>query len=271
MGFGLIWGPPDAHPILRAASALDLAAFGPPSPGTQPAPDEWMRRFATLPLMAQPGEQWMYNTGFEVLGVLLARAAGQPLEALLRERIFEPLGMVDTSFSVPPSKIHRLATSYVVHPQTGRLDRNDEAEGGQWSRPPAFPSAAAGLVSTADDYRAFGQMMLDEGQGPKGRVLSKASVLAMTSDQITPAQKAASAGLPGFWETHGWGFGVSVVTQRGELAPSLGRFGWDGGLGTSWASDPREGMVAILMTQCSAFPWFWDVYRDFWTYVDAAS
>src|SRR2546429_7810108 len=110
--------------------------------------------------MHQAGEGWRYNTGSEVLGVLIARAAGQPLETFLRERLFEPLGMTDTAFSMPAAKLDRLATSYWVNPNTGALELHDAAEGGQWSRPPAFPSGAGGLVSTIDDYLAFGQIML---------------------------------------------------------------------------------------------------------------
>src|SRR5215469_13823988 len=102
----------------------------------------------------------MYNTGSDVLGVLLARVSGQPLEAFLRERIFGPLGMKDTAFSVPAASLNRLATSYWSNPASGELSVYDDAKNGQWSRPPAFPSAAGGLVSTIDDYLAFGQMML---------------------------------------------------------------------------------------------------------------
>jgi len=266
MGFGLVWGPQDALPIQRAASALQLCAFGPPRPSEQPEPDEWMRRFATLPLMHQPGERWMYNTGSEVLGVLIARAAGKPLEAFMRERIFEPLGMKDTAFSVPPTKIDRLATSYMLN-QKGALDLYDAAADGQWSRPPAFPSGDGGLVSTIDDYFAFGQMMLNGGLGPSGAwIASKASVEAMTTDQITREEKAASDGslAPGFWETRGWGYGVAISTRPSELTGGAGTFGWDGGLGTSWTSDPKTGRVAILLTQVSAYPAMWNVYRDFW-------
>ncbi len=272
MGFGLLWGPQDATPVQRAARDLHLAAFGPPSPREQPAPDEWMRRFGTLPLMHQPGEAWRYNTGSEILGVLLARAAGQPLETFLRERIFEPLGMKDTGFSVPASKRDRLLTSYAADPGSGALRVFDEAEGGQWSEPPAFASAAAGLVSTIDDYLAFGQMMLDGGLGRRGRILSKASVEAMTTDQITPEQKARSGDslAPGFWDAHGWGFGVSIVTRPDDLTGAAGRFGWDGGLGTSWASDPQRGLVAILLTQVATYPATWKVYRDFWASVYAS-
>src|SRR6266852_112473 len=138
MGFGLMMAPPDAYPILKAASEQQIG-MGPPSPSTLPAPDEWMRRLGTLPLMHQPGEKWMYNTGSDVLGVLIARAADQPFEAFLRERLFEPLGMNDTGFSVPAAKLDRLATAYWTDFQTGALALHDAPEGGQWSQPPAFP------------------------------------------------------------------------------------------------------------------------------------
>ena len=133
-------------------------------------------RSATLPLMHQPGERWMYNTGSDVLGVLIARAAGQPLETFLRERIFEPLGMKDTGFSVPAAKLDRLATSYWTNPETGALEVYRRGRGGQWSRPPAFPSGGGGLVSTVDDYLAFGQMLLNKGKHGRERILSRPSV-----------------------------------------------------------------------------------------------
>src|SRR6266496_1965327 len=264
MGFGQMMAPPDAYPILSAANEQQIG-MGPPSPSTMPAPDEWMRRLGRLPLMHQPGEQWMYNTGSDVLGVLIARASGQPLETFLRERIFEPLSMKDTSFSVPEASLDRLATSYWTDPTSGKLTIYDEAVGGQWSRPLAFPSGAGGLVSTIDDYLAFGQMMLSQGKHGGERILSRLSVETMTTDQLTPEQKAVSSLVPGFFDGHGWGFGVSVITRRDDVAAVPGRFGWDGGLGTSWYSDPREDMVAILMTQRSAFPLFSGVYLDFWT------
>src|SRR3989440_8602523 len=222
---------------------------GPPAPSTAPPPDEWMRRLGTLPLLHQPGEKWMYNTGSDVLGVLIARASGQPLETFLRERVFQPLGMRDTGFSVPDAALDRLATSYVVDPRTGALGLYDEAAGGQWSRPPAFPSAAGGLVSTVDDYLTFGRMMLSNGRHGNERVLSRPSVETMTTDQLTPEQKAVSGLVPGYFDSHGWGFGLAIVTRRDDVAASVGKYGWDGGLGTSWYSDPREDMATILMTQ----------------------
>jgi CubicO group peptidase (beta-lactamase class C family) len=157
--------------------------------------------------------------------------------------------MRDTGFSVPAGDLGRLATSYWANAETGALDVHDEPRGGQWSRRPAFPSGAGGLVSTVDDILAFGQMLLDGGWHGGGRILSRPSVEIMTTDQLTPEQKAASAFVPGWFDSHGWGFGMSVLTRRDGLAGSVGTFGWDGGLGTSWSSDPREEMVTILMTQ----------------------
>ncbi len=250
MGFGQMLAPPDAYPILLAANEQRIG-MGPPTPSTMPAPDEWMRRLGNLPLMYQPGERWMYNTGSDVLGVLLARVSGQPLETFLRERLFEPLGMKDTSFSVPAASLDRLATSYWPDPTSGQLVVYDEARGGQWSRPPAFPSGAGGLVSTIDDYLAFGQMMLSQGKHQSLRILSRLAVELMTTDQLTPEQKAVSGLFPGFFDSYGWGFGVSVITRRDDIAAVPGRYGWDGGMGTSWYSDPREEMVIILMTQCA--------------------
>src|SRR5436190_11790265 len=209
MGFGQMMAPPDAYPILKAASEQQIG-MGPPSPSTLPAPDEWMRRLGQLPLMHQPGEKWMYNTGSDALGVLIARASGQPFETFLRERLFEPLGMKDTAFSVPAARLDRLATSYQVDPKTGALELYDAAKGGEWSRPPAFPSAGGGLVCTIDDYLAFGQMMLNNGKHGGERILSRPSVETMTTDQLTPEQKAASGLTAGYFDSHGWGFGVSV-------------------------------------------------------------
>jgi CubicO group peptidase (beta-lactamase class C family) len=265
MGHGMVMGSPEKYPIVLATDELQIGT-GPPSPATTPAPDEWIRRLGTLPLMHQPGERWMYNTGSEVLGVLIARASGQPFDKFLRERIFDPLGMHDTGFSVPAAKIGRLATSYWTNFATGKLEVFDEAEGGQWSRPPAFPSGAAGLVSTIDDYHAFAQMMLNKGKHGIGSILSRPSVEVMTTDQLTDGQKAVSGLSAGFFEGHGWGFGVSVVTKRVDIYGPIGKFGWDGGLGTSWYSDPQENMVTILLTQRAwTSPSPPNVCLDFWT------
>ena len=112
-----------------------------------------------------------------------------------------------------------------------------------------FPGGSTGLFSTVDDYLAFGRMMLNGGRHGADRILARPTVEVMTTDQLTTAQKAASPFFPGFWDNRGWGFGVSMITRRDGIAAVPGRYGWDGGFGTSWCSDPHEDLVAILMIQ----------------------
>ncbi|HEY2540446.1 MAG TPA: serine hydrolase domain-containing protein [Stellaceae bacterium] len=265
MGFGIVMAPPGTYPIQTAMADLELGQ-GMPQPQVPPAPDEWIRRLGTLPLMHQPGEKWIYNTGSDVLGVLIARASGQPFETFLRERLFEPLGMADTAFYVPAVSRDRLATSYWTNSQTGAVEVYDSAENGQWGRAPAFPSGGGGLVSTVDDYLAFARTLLNNGKHGDLRILSRAAVETMTSDHLTAAQKAQSGLTRDHFENHSWGFGVSVVTRRAGLAEPVGQYGWSGGLGTSWLSDPAEDMVGILMTQRAwTSPIPPDIYLDFWT------
>jgi CubicO group peptidase (beta-lactamase class C family) len=208
--------------------------MGPPDPETAPEPDEWIERLGSLPLMAQPGEHWLYNTGAQVLGVLCQRAAGASrYEEVLRTRLFEPLGMTQTAFVAPD--VARLATAYVNTPDG--LTVWDPPDG-KWSRPPAFDDGAAGLVSTVDDLLAFARMFR-RGGAP---VLSRAAVREMTRDQLTPAQRA---GQEAFLAERSWGLCQSVIVS-GERT---GAFGWDGGLGSSFLVDPERDLVVIVLTQ----------------------
>ncbi|MDQ5826951.1 MAG: beta-lactamase family protein [Chloroflexota bacterium] len=264
LGIGAVMVFPPRYPIQQAMAEAGVAP-GPTLPAH--APDELMKRFGSLPLVHQPGEGWLYDSGSDILGVLISRVAGTSLEEFLRERIFAPLSMNDTSFSVPEIKLDRLASSYWTNPSTGEFEVFDGVDDdSRWASPPVFESGAGGLVSTVDDLLAFGQMMLKGGKHGDQRILSRRSVELMTTDHITPEQKAVSEFSPGFWDSHGWGFGVSIVTRRDDLAATPGRYGWDGGYGTSWYVDPKEELVGILMTQR-----VWDasgppvVLLDFWT------
>jgi CubicO group peptidase (beta-lactamase class C family) len=263
LGFGHgMWGPRGSVPIMDAINDLPS---GKPAPGLMPGPDEWMRRVGELPLVCQPGERWLYNIGSDILGVLIARACGQTLEEFLRERIFEPLGMPDTGFWVPAASIDRLPPLQATDPGTGQPVVDDPPDG-QWSAPPAFESGSGGLVSTADDYAAFAAMLRGGGVYRGVRILSRAAVSLMTSDQLPAAVKAVSGLTPGDFDDTGWGFGVSVVTGRTQLYHSVGAYGWNGGLGTSWVNDPAEDLTLILLTQ-QAFtsPRLPVINRDFWT------
>jgi CubicO group peptidase (beta-lactamase class C family) len=243
LGLGMDFTKPWPQPLLTAMGELGLGA-GPPAPAEPPDPDEWMRRVGTLPLLYQPGEHWLYNTGSDILGVLVARAAAQPFDDFLRARIFEPLGMADTGFVVPAEALDRLGTHYAADPMSGERNVYDEAKG-QWSSRPAFPSGAGGLVSTVDDYLRFGRMLLAGGTHDGTRLLSAAMVEAMTTDQLTDAQRAASGPDPA--GAAGWGFGVSMPKADSPIR-GAGAYGWDGGLGSTWANDPRAGLTGILLT-----------------------
>jgi CubicO group peptidase (beta-lactamase class C family) len=238
-GFGDVaemFGAPQPWPVVAAADRLHLSTLGPPDLPSQPDPDTWIAGLGSLPLLAQPGERWMYNTSASVLGVLLARAAGQPFADVLRTRIFEPLGMRDTGFWT--AETDRLGTAY--RPSAGGLEAWDHP-GGYWSKPPTFPDGAAGLVSTADDLLAFARMLLRGGHP----VLSADQVAAMTRDQLTPAQKAHGGLGPGFFDEVSWGFCTSVVTA----GPRADAFGWAGGFGTTWLADPARDLAVIVLTQ----------------------
>ena len=249
MGHGLITEPTfdPPYPIVNAARDLELV-MGPPDPRTPHDPDEWLKRFATLPLMYQPGERWQYNTGSLVLSVLVARASGQTLPDFFRSRIFEPLGMKDTGFSLSAEKSSRLPSNYMTNFQTGKMELQTASGPGVWTKPPAFPSGAAGLVSTIDDYLAFARLLLNEGVHENRRLVSQSSVRLMTSNHLKPEQMAGGGPI---LAGQGWGFGMAVATAPDDVSPVPGRYGWSGGYGTYWFNDPSQNRVAIAMTQVS--------------------
>jgi CubicO group peptidase (beta-lactamase class C family) len=265
-GMGAVLAPPDTYPIQRRISELQLLGFGPPDPASPIVADEWLRRLGTLPLMAQPGEQWMYNTGSYVLGVLLARVSGDSLPDLLRKRIFEPLGMKDSGFFVPNNKLARLVSAYRL--EAGRAELYDAPASSAWGAAPAFADAGAGLVSTADDYLAFSRFVLARGRVAGRRLLSEGSIAAMTSDHLTAAQRSGAAAVLG--NGRGWGYGMSVVAQPAAAGLPAGACGWNGGLGTTWMADPRSGRTAILLTQTMfTSPAAPAVHQEFWRAVFA--
>jgi CubicO group peptidase (beta-lactamase class C family) len=234
-GFGMtmeMFRSPTPWPVVVAAEELCLSTVGPPNPDVQPEPQIWLANFAKLPLLAQPGERWFYNTGASILGVLVARAAGEPFADVLRTRVLEPLGMKDTGFWT--TSTDRLATAY--RPTPDGLVVWDEPDG-TWSHPPAFGDGASGLVSTADDLLAFARMLLGGGDP----VLSSDSARAMTTDQLTDAQKAHGGLGPDFFAGRSWGFGQAVLDN--------GAFGWDGGFGCTWLVDPAHQLTVIVLTQ----------------------
>jgi CubicO group peptidase (beta-lactamase class C family) len=225
---GYEWGAPKGHTLAQCVT-------------------DWAR----LPLRFDPGTRWNYSVSTDVLGRLVEVVSGQTLDKFMQERIFDPLGMKDTGFVVPTGKLDRLSTAYWTNAADGSLIFADGPANSECSQSPPFEDGAAGLVSTIDDYHAFGQMMLGKGALGNERILSRPSVELMMSDQLTPAQKAASVMGFGVFDREGWGFGGSVVTRRDQIAHSIGTYGWFGGFGTAWYADPKEEMTTILMTQAS--------------------
>lgn len=170
--------------------------------------------------------------------------------------------MKDTSFSVPTGKLDRFVSCYSFNPQTKKLDLTDPPNG-QWSHDPIFPSGAGGLVSTVDDYLAFARMVLNKGASGQKRLVAASSIEMMTSNHLTPEQQQMGRLILG--ANAGWGFGVSVMTEPDGLATRPGRYGWNGGLGSSWWNDPNEGLIAIILTERTfESPDPPNVIKDFW-------
>jgi len=264
MGFGSVMAMPDTYPIQKLIREYRIGGDGPPLPSQAPSTETWLQNLGSLPWMAQPGERWLYHVSADVLGVLIARASGRSLGKFMRERIFDPLGMKDTSFHVPSEKLERLPACYSFNHATNSLDLYDDAAKSAWRSEPPFESGGGGLVSTIDDYFAFIRMMLNRGRHGREQVLSRAAVELMTSDQLTSGQRAGAEVFFGTYRS--WGLGMAVETQRNEIFRTPGRFGWDGGLGTTAYTDPTEGMIGILFTQrMMDSPVPPKVFDDFWT------
>jgi CubicO group peptidase (beta-lactamase class C family) len=253
LGFGAIteptFNPP--YPIVTGPDELRLM-LGPPDPRSPHAPDEWIRRFATLPLMHQPGERWMYNAGTLVLGVLVARAAGGPLGEVMRTRLFAPLGMVDTGFATTGENVARIPSYYMTDFATGELKLQPVSRPEGWTTEPVFPSGSGGLLSTLDDYFTFARLLLAGGVHDGQRLLSRDAVATMTHNHLTPGQIATGGAL---LEPKGWGYGMAVAAGPDEVSATPGRYGWDGGYGTVWFNDPHRDLIGIALTQVSDFLW----------------
>lgn len=270
MGFGVVMAEPRTYPIQRAEEDLVLRSIsGPPWPPVDHDVDQWIAALGTLPLIHQPGEEWMYGTSGQVLGVLLARAAGTDLGTVLRDRITGPLEMADTGFWVPPDKLDRLATLYEADSETDELTVLDDPADSWWSRPPTFPDGSGMLVSTIDDFWAFVAMLRADrmGRSDGEQILSKEAVLLMTTDRLSA--EARTDGGVFFGEDSAWGLGMLVPAAGHEGVSLPGGYGWDGASGTTWRTNPATDITGILFTQQTmTSPIAPPVFEDFWTGVE---
>jgi CubicO group peptidase (beta-lactamase class C family) len=225
-----------------------------------PEADVWVAKLAEVPMLYQPGESWLYDTCSAIQGVLISRVSGQELPEFLEERVFAPLGMTDTGFTVEAARRDRFTSFYKTGPDGLELA---DAPDGQWSTMPALPLGSGGLAGTAGDWVAFGRMLLAEGAAANGkRVLGAESVRLMTTDHTTAAQREIGAL---FLEGQGWGMGGSVDIAATDPWTVPGRYGWVGGTGTTGHVVPATGTVAVLLTQVGADSPVTPAWlRDFW-------
>jgi CubicO group peptidase (beta-lactamase class C family) len=213
-----------------AGASLDTAAF--------------LERLAAAPLLYQPGTVWDYGLSIDVIGLVVEAHSGQSLGAFLEQRLFRPLGMVDTSFQVPPDKVARLARPLPRDPNTG--EPQSVPDRAQALR---FECGGGGLASTALDYLRFAQMLLGGGVLGDTRILGRKTVEAMRTNRLTPDIENRIAALDPNAQGYGFGLTVAVRAQAGSLMGSLGEFYWNGAYGTLWWADPEEDLAVVFMAQ----------------------
>ncbi len=225
--------------------------------GSAMDPDAWMKAMATLPLVCEPGERFEYGHSIDVLGFILGRAAGCSLQEVMRRELFEPLGIADTGFWVPPEKRNRFVKNTL-----SKSIGDFEPAPVSWlttPEPGAYASGGQGLASTAEDFLAFARMLVRGGEtAGGGRLLSSETVRLMRTNRLTPTQRRVPLmGMPLF-AARGFGLGVSVVMDACKHAAtgagSVGAFGWPGAFGGWWQADPANDLVLIWLQACLPSP-----------------
>jgi CubicO group peptidase (beta-lactamase class C family) len=216
-------------------AGLNRPGYGPQAKGLV----DMIERVAELPLAFEPGTAWQYSIGLDVLGLVIERVSAKPLEAFLRERLFDPLDMTSTGFRVAPRDAARLTTNYTVTAEG--LRPADPAASSVWLSPPALPAGGAGLVSTARDFWRFGAMYLGDGALGRVRVL-KPETARLARSNLLPAEVTYPDG-------GGFGAGMRVVVSTDGRNGPAGTFGWAGAAGTIWRVDPTRQVNSVFLTQ----------------------
>jgi CubicO group peptidase (beta-lactamase class C family) len=206
--------------------------------------EDLVNTLTTLPLVHQPGAGWTYSMATDVLGYLVQVVSGMPFDEFLKGRIFEPLGMVDTDFYVPPEKIDRFAANYGPA-EDGGLKVIDRPSSSQYAKPTTHPSGGGGLVSTAADYIRFAQMLLNRGEYDSLRLLGRKTIEFMTTNHLADGLHPFEDQAYGF----GLGFDVRTSVARSQIMGSVGSFGWGGAANTNFWVDPQEELIGLLMLQ----------------------
>jgi len=228
------------HPASSTTTALKMSA------------DEFINQIAGLPLVHHPGTVWEYSVSIDVLGILLERITGQRLGEILAERIWKPLGMNDTAFSIPKDKMHRYAKALPVNPDTGRPQSVTVHSGPA----PKFDCGGACAAGTAGDYLRFAQMLLNRGQLGDARILGKTTVDYMTADHLGSTIDNRVAATDPSRAGYGFGLSMAVRTATGESAVTgtFGDYNWGGANGTMFWVDPKEELVVVYMAHTPGEP-----------------
>ncbi len=218
--------------------------------------DGFVAELGKLPVEFDPGSQWNYSVATDVLGAVVQRVSGQPLDRFLHERIFAPLKMDDTFFAVPANKIDRLADCYTLLPGKGRVMYDRGAESA-WSRMPKLVSGGGGLVSTALDYHRFCRMCLNGGELDGARILGRKTIELMVQNHLPGGADLSQMSKSLFSETQnagtgfGLGFAVTIDPARSMMPGSAGEYYWGGMFSTAFFVDPVERVSMVFMTQLS--------------------
>jgi CubicO group peptidase (beta-lactamase class C family) len=217
--------------------------------------DTFIEQLSTVPLDFSPGEKWNYSVSIDVMGYLVQKLSGMAFGEFLRTRLFEPLGMTDTSFYVPPEKIERFASCYQPA-QGGGLKLQDDAGKSTYATPPSLESGGGGLVSTAHDYMRFCQMMLNGGTLDGVQILGPKTVQLFSLNHLPNNGELAEMAPPGAFSESGYsgigfsiGCGVNVDVAKTRLPGTLGEFFWGGAASTAFWIDPKEELAVVFMTQ----------------------
>ena len=214
---------------------------------------EFIDKLANIPLVYEPGKGWIYSVSMDVEGYIVEKLSGQSLPDFIRDNIYQPLGMKDAGFYVPADKRNRFATLYVNDPQ-GKMKPDDgKGFGGTWSEQPTLPSGGGGMVSTAEDYYRFAQMLADGGELNGNRILAPASVKLMTSNHLAPDLLTGQFGIGLMQMRRGFGYGYNCAVEydppSANLPDGKGTFLWDGAAGTWFWVDPADDVVFVGMIQ----------------------
>lgn len=266
---GLTYGNIDTHAVERAyQNRVQRAGF-------DGSLAEWSKKLATIPLLYSPGTAWNYSVSTDMCGYLVEAISGQTFDKYLQERIFDPLGMPDTSFHVAEEKHDRFASNYEPD-DNEKFVLEDDAATSDYLKPPSYFSGGGGLTGTAMDYYRFCQMLLNGGTLDGTRLLSRKTVDLMRANHLPNGASLADRAIAGMWSESnydgvGFGLGFSVImdTSAAQISGSVGQYAWGGAASTAFWIDPAEELVFVFMTQLmpsSTYP----IRRELQVMVNAA-